>query len=96
MLVWNRSERPQSSALAPIAHMSLTEEGIGEPVPLAAALPNEPPPVHTRSETEGRPEDAHQDVAQADVQQDEVNGRPEGAKLHEDEKDEEVAEGPRH
>lgn len=76
--------------------MSLTEEGIGESVPLAAALSDEPSPVQTRSETEGRPEDAHEDVAQTDVHQDEVNGRPQGAKLCEDEKNNQVAEDPRH
>lgn len=76
--------------------MPLTKEGIGEPVPLAAVLSNEPSPVQTRGETEGCPENAHEDVAQTDVQQDEVDGRPEGAKLCEDEKREEVAEDPRH
>lgn len=76
--------------------MSLTEEGIGERVPLAAVLPYQPSPVQARSEAEGRPEDAHEDVAQADVQQNEVDGRPEAAKLREDEKNEEVAEDARH
>lgn len=76
--------------------MSLTKEGIGEPVPLAAVVPDQPLSVHTRGEAEGRPEDAHQDVAQADIHQDEVNGCPEGAKLHEDEENEEVADDPCH
>lgn len=76
--------------------MSLTEEGIGEPVPLAAVLSDEPPPVQTRSKTEGCPESADEDVAQTDVQQDQVDGRPERAKLCEDEQREEVVEDPRH
>lgn len=76
--------------------MLLTKEGIGEPVPLAAIIPNEPPPVHTGGETEGCPENAHEGVAQTDVQQDEIDGRPEGAKLCEDKKSEEVAEESRY
>ncbi len=76
--------------------MSLTKEGIGEPVPLAAVFSNEPPAVQTRGETEGRPEDAHEDVAHTDVQQDEIDGRPEGAKLCEDKEHEDVAEDSRH
>lgn len=76
--------------------MPLTKKGIGEPVPLAAVLPDQPPSVQTGGEAEGRPEDAHQDVAQADIHQDEVNRCPEGAKLHEDEENEEVADDPRH
>lgn len=77
-------------------HLSLTKEGIGKPVPLAALLSNQPSPVQTRGKTEGCPESAHEDVAQTDVQQDEIDGRPEGAKLCEDEKNEEVAQDPRH
>lgn len=76
--------------------MPLTEEGVGEPVPLAPLLPDEPPAVQTGREAEGSPEDADEDVAQADVEQDEVDGRPQGAKLCEDEQDEEVAEDSRH
>lgn len=76
--------------------MSLTEQGICEPVPLASVLTDEPPPVQTRREAERRPEDAHEDVAQTDVQQDEVDGRPEGAKLCEDKNDEKVADDSRH
>lgn len=61
--------------------MSLTKERIGEPVPLAAVLSNEPSTVQTCSETEGCPENAHEDVAHTYVQQDEINWGPEGAKL---------------
>lgn len=78
------------------SHRKLTKKGIGEPVPLAAVLSDEPSAVQTRSETEWRPEHAHEDVAQADVQQDEVDGRPEGPKLREDEQREQVAEDSRH
>lgn len=76
--------------------MSLTEEGIGEAVPLAAALPEQPPPAHAGGEAQRRPGDAHEDVAHADVQQDEVDGRPEAAELSEDDHSEGVAEDPRH
>lgn len=76
--------------------LQLTKQGIGEAVPLTAVLSNEPPPVQARSETKGCPENAHKDVAQADVQQDEVDGRPEAAKLGEYEQSEKVAEDSRH
>lgn len=75
---------------------SLTEEGVGEPVPLAAVLSNEPPPVQTRCEAERGPENTDEDVAQADVQQYEVDGRPESAKLCKDEQRQEVVEDPGH
>lgn len=74
----------------------LTKEGIGEPVPHAAPLSDHPPPLQAGSEAERRPEHAHQDVAQVDVQQDEIDGRPQGAILDEDEENEGVAEDARH
>lgn len=52
--------------------------------------------MQTRREAERRPEDAHQDVAQADVEQDAVNGRPQGTEPEEDEEHDEVAEDARH
>lgn len=52
--------------------------------------------MQTGCEAERGPEEADEDVAQADVEQDEVDGRPQGAKLCEDEQDEEVAEDSRH
>lgn len=73
--------------------MSLTKERIGEPVPLAAVLSYEPSSVQTRRETEGSPENTHEYVAQADIQQDEIDGRPECAKLCKDEQSEEVGKG---
>lgn len=77
-------------------HPLLTKEGIGEPVPHAALLSDQPPPLQAGGEAERRPEHAHQDVAQVDVQQDEIDGRPQGAILDEDEENEGVAEDARH
>lgn len=49
------------------SHPSLTKEGIGEPVPHAAPLSDQPPPLQAGSEAERRPEHAQQEVAQVDV-----------------------------
>lgn len=69
----------------PLSLTSLTKEGVGEPVPLAAVLAYEPSAVQAGGEAEGGPEHAHEEVAHADVQQDQINRRPEGAELCEDE-----------
>lgn len=92
----NSRKQTKDSIFAVTARVWLTKEGIGEPVPLAAVLSDEPPPVQTRSKTEGSPEKTNEDVAQADVQQDEIDGRPEGAKLRENEQSQEVVEDTRH
>lgn len=76
--------------------MQLTKEGVSEAVPLAAMLSDQPSTPQTRGEAERCPENAHEDVAQTDVQQDEVDGCPQGAKLCEHEEGEEVAEDPCH
>lgn len=76
--------------------LALTKEGICEPVPLAAGLSNEPSPVHTRSETERCAENTHENVAQTDVQQDDIDRRPKAAKLCKDKKSEAIVEDSRH
>lgn len=92
-MVGKQNKKSQSYV---IRQISLTKEGIGKPVPLTAVLSYEPSSVHTGCETEGSPENAHEDVAQADIQQDEIDGCPEGAKLCEDEQSEKVGEDPCH
>ena len=73
----------------------LTEEGVGETVPPAPQVPDQPSAVEAGGETKGGPEEAHQHVADADVQQDQVDRRPETMKLrkyHENKKIVEDAE----
>ena len=59
----------------------LTEEGVGEPVPPAPRVSDHPPSMDAGGKTKGSPKKAHQDVADADVQQDQVDRRPETLKL---------------
>lgn len=75
---------------------SLTKEGVGEPVPLTAGLSGQPPTPQARGETERGPEDADQDVAQADVEQDQVDGGPQATEPGEDQQRQAVVEGSRH
>lgn len=69
----------------------LTKEGIGEPVPHATPLSNQPPPLQAGGKAEGCPKNTHQDVTQVDVQQDEIDGCPQGSILDENEENEGVA-----
>lgn len=82
-------------SVAPTNHRALTKEGVGEAVPPAAVLSNEPAAAQAGGEAEGGPEDAHEHVAHADVQQDEVDGGPQGAKLREGEQSQDVVHDPR-
>lgn len=68
----------------------LTEKRIGETIPLATQVPDEPPPVDIRSKTEWRAKNAHKYVTDADVQQDEVDGCPETTKLCEYQQNEKI------
>lgn len=74
----------------------LTKEGIGEAVPHAAPLSDQPAALQAGGEAERCPKHTHQDVAQIDVQQDEVDGRPQGAVLDEDQENQGVAGNARH
>lgn len=68
-----------------VPRLSLTEKRIGKAVPPAAAVTDQPSASQAGGEAEWRPEHAHQDVAQADVEQDAIDGRPEAAELDEQE-----------
>lgn len=64
----------------------LTKESVGEAVPHAPAVPYEPPSLRTGGEAERSPEYAHQQVADGNVNQEQVDGRPqhlEAAEKHE-------------
>lgn len=54
----------------------LTKEGIGEAVPHASALSYEPPSLRAGREAERSPQHAHQQVADGNVHQEQVDGRP--------------------
>ena len=70
----------------------LTEKRVGETVPLAPLVSDEPSAVEARRKTEGSSKDTHQHVTHADVEQDEVDGRPQHLEPCEEEKDEEIAD----
>lgn len=53
----------------------LTEEGVGEAVPHASALADEPASLRAGREAERSPQYAHQQVADGNVHQEQVNGR---------------------
>lgn len=53
----------------------LTEAGVDEAVPAAAAAPKQPPPANAGRETQSGSEQTHQHVADADVQQQHVHRR---------------------
>lgn len=54
----------------------LTEERVCESVPHAASLSNEPPSLRAGREAERSPQYAHQQVADGNVNQQQVDGRP--------------------
>lgn len=54
----------------------LTKEGVGEAVPHAPPVSNEPPSLRAGREAERSPQYAHQQVADGNVHQKQVDGRP--------------------
>lgn len=54
----------------------LTEEGVGEAVPHASAFSYEPASLRAGREAERSPQYAHQQVADGNVNQEQVDGRP--------------------
>lgn len=70
----------------------LTEAGVDEAVPAAAAAPQQPPSADARREAEGGAEHAHQHVAHAYVQQQHVHRRPQLLEFAKEQKDDEVVE----
>lgn len=80
----------------PLLSSVLTEAGVNEAVPHAAPLAHEPAAAQARGEAKRGPEHAHQHVAHADVQQEQVHRRAqrlELAKEHEHQQVVEEAEG---
>lgn len=69
-----------------------TEAGVDESVPAAAAAPQQPPPADTGGEAQRGAEQTHQHVADADVQQQHVDGRPQLLEFAEEEQHHEVVE----
>lgn len=54
----------------------LTKEGVGEAIPHASAFSYEPPSLRAGREAERSPQYAHQQVADGNVDQEQVDGRP--------------------
>lgn len=70
----------------------LTEAGVDEAVPAAAAAPQQPPPADAGREAESGSEQAHQHVADADVQQQHVHRRAQLLEFAEEQQDDKVVE----
>lgn len=70
----------------------LTEAGVDEAVPAAAPAAQQPPPADAGGEAERGPEQTHQHVADADVQQQHVHRSPQLLELAEQQQDDEVVQ----
>lgn len=80
-LVWNKEYRACIQYRNLLHHLTdpafvLTTERVGEAVPHAAPFPYEPPSLRAGREAERSPQYAHQQVADGNVHQEQVDGRP--------------------
>ncbi len=75
---------------------SLTEKRVGETVPPAPVGAGQPPAAHAGREAEGRPEDADEHVAGADVDEQQVHGSLQPGEAGEHQERQEVTEEAQH
>lgn len=73
----------------------LTEEGVGEAVPHASAFSYEPASLRAGREAERSPQYAHQQVADGNVNQEQVDGRPQHLVAAEQHEHHQVVEKPK-
>lgn len=70
----------------------LTKEGVCEAVPHASSFPYEPPSLRARREAERSPQYAHQQVADGNVNQEQVDRRPQHLVAAEEQKHQQVVQ----
>lgn len=77
---WSDGANPRTNIQRKRAKTSpafvLTAEGVGETVPNAAPFSDEPPSLRAGREAERSPQHAHEQVADGNVNQQQVDGRP--------------------
>lgn len=70
----------------------LTKQGVCEAVPHASSFPNEPPSLRAGGEAERSPQHANQQVADGNVNQEQVDGRPQHLVAAEENEHQQVVE----
>lgn len=81
-----------SLCFSPILRISLTAEGVGEAVPHASLRSDEPASLRAGRKAERSPEHAHQQVADGDVDQQQVDGGAQHLVAAEQDQHQQVAE----